>query len=263
MRETNTKLFDDKPREYSGLSRRAETAYSFLDRTSLPEYARIRQMLERWVDRFPPDHQSKIVSRLRHNGSGSAVENRQFDATFFELYLHEFLIGTGDSVVVEPEINHRTPDFQTIERSADGSTIRYFIEATDIDLERGTELEGQWAELLAIDTLNEISSPKYHLFLRTAGALKASPRKSDLKLPFERLVAEADFETLLLASLRADYNIDEAPSATFTSGEWTAQGALIPVLPEFHDDAADFVGIWSKGGRPYRRHWQDKKPVIR
>lgn len=148
---------------------------------------------------------------------------------------------------MEPKVSNRTPDFRAIEKSADGSTISYLIEATDIDLERGTELEGQWAELSAIDALNEISSPKYHLFLWTTGVLKSSPPKSDLKLPFERLVAEADFETLLLASQRENYNFHEAVSATFTSGGWTAKGALIPVLPEHQGDTADFVCIWSKG----------------
>ena len=71
-------LFDDKPRDYADPSLRAESIYAFLDRSSLPEYERVRCMLQRWVDRFPPKHQPEILGQMRHEGSGSRTREKAF-----------------------------------------------------------------------------------------------------------------------------------------------------------------------------------------
>ena len=60
-RSLMVRLFNDKPRDYTEPSRSAESIYAFLDRSSLPEYERMRYMLQRWVDRFPSGHQRKVV----------------------------------------------------------------------------------------------------------------------------------------------------------------------------------------------------------
>ena len=57
------RLFDDKPRDYTAPSLNAEWTYAGLDRSSLPEYKRVRPVLERSVDRYPSEHQSKIVGK--------------------------------------------------------------------------------------------------------------------------------------------------------------------------------------------------------
>ena len=96
------KLFEDKPRDYTKPSLRAETTYSFLDRSSLPEFERVRCMLERWVERLPRKHRQKTVANLRHRAPGSRTDEIQFNAGFFELFLHEFLLGTDGEILVEP-----------------------------------------------------------------------------------------------------------------------------------------------------------------
>ena len=98
-------------------------------------------MLERWVERLPETQQQKTVANMRHKGLGSATDQAQFNAAFFELFLHEFLLGTGGEVQAEPVIDGLTPDYGVAEKLADGSHIAYVVEATDIDLERGTGLE--------------------------------------------------------------------------------------------------------------------------
>ena len=191
------KLFDDKPRDFTKPSRRAESTYAFLDRSSLPEFERVRCMLERWVERLPKEHQQKTVANLRHRAPGSGKDEIQFNGAFFELFLHEFLHGTGGEVLVDPTIDGLTPDFRVTEELAGSSQLTYVVEATDIDLERGTELERDWNELWMIDSLNEISTPDYYLYIHTYGKLESLPRKKRLKRPFENLVKEADYEEAL------------------------------------------------------------------
>ena len=247
MKDAEARLFDCKPRSYYGLSRRAESIYSYLNRTALPEYEKIRDMLERWVDRLPAGKRDDLVGRIRHKGPGFPVEVRNFNAAFFELFLHEFLVGSATSVTLDPEFSGKTPDFEVTECLDDGSNFSYVVEATDINLERGTKLERQWNELTVIDSLDELPIREYSLFLRTRGTLNSTPRLDDVKRPFLELAKETDFEELLTASLREDFNFDDAPSATYEHDSWKVKGSLIPVLPEYHHQADKFVAWWSRG----------------
>ena len=168
-------LFDGKPRDYAEPSLRAESIYAFLDRSSLPEYERVRCMLQRWVDRFPPKHQPEILGQMRHEGSGSRARDKHFYAAFFELFLHEFLCGTGGSVDAQPSIRRRPPDFRVNLKLQNRTEFTYIVEATDIDLESGTSLERDRNELSVFDILNEIPSPDFSLFIETQGKLGINP----------------------------------------------------------------------------------------
>ena len=235
------KLFDNKPRDFTKWSRRSETSYSFLDRSSLPEFERVRSMLERWVGRLPKTHQQETVAKMRHKAQGSAKEQFQFNAAFFELFLHEFLLSTGGEVQVEPIIDRLTPDFRVTEELAGGSQLTYVVEATDIDLERGTKLERDWNELWVIDSLNEIFSPDYCLWIHMDGRLESLPRKKHLKRPFENLLKEAQYEEALLIQQSEEGGLKDLPNASFGHGGWNLVGHLIPVSPEYRGQTEAFV----------------------
>ena len=240
------RLFDDNPRNYTKPSLRAETTYSFLNRSSLPAFERVRRMLQRWVERLSKTHQQKLVSRMRHRSPGSRAYEIQFSGAFFELFLNEFLRGTGGRVEIEPVIDGLTPDFRVTEELAGGSQITYAIEATDFDLERGTNLERDWNELSAIDTLNEISSSDFSLYIQTNGQLEYLPRKRDLKKPFEHLIETANYENALRIAQNHDSDLQDFPKASFCHGGWTVVGHLYPVLPENRGKTKTLVGISPK-----------------
>ena len=247
-RSLMSRLFDNKPRNYTKPARRAETTYSFLDLSSKPEVGRVRGMLERWVERLPKKQQRDTVARVRHNPPGSQQDEIQFNAAFFEVFLHEFLLGTGGEVVVEPMIDGLTPDFGVTEELADGSQLTYLVEAKDIDLERGTKLERDWNELKVLDTLNEISSPDFRLHIRMEGKLESLPRKAHLKRTFEKLLRGAKYEEVLLISQgQQGLNLEHLPSSSFQHGSWTVVGHLLPVLPERRGNTVGFVGVVSMG----------------
>ena len=243
-----SRLFDDKPRNYTKPADRAETTYSFLDRSSKPEFERVRDMLERWIGRLPEKQQRDAVAKMRRNTPGAHKYEIQFNAAFFELFLHEFLLGTGGEVVVEPMINGLTPDFKVTEELADGSQLTYVIEAKDIDLERGTKLERDWNELTVLDTLDEICSPDFRLHIRMEGKLESLPRKANLKRTFEKLLREARYEEVLLVSQgQQGLNLEHLPSASFPHGSWMVTGYLMPVSPERRGKTMGFVGSVSMG----------------
>ena len=242
------RLFDHKHRDFVKPAQRAETTYSFLDRSSKPEFKRIRDMLERWIARLPEKQRRDAVAKMRHKHPGSQKKENQFNAAFFELFLHELLLGTGEEVAAEPIINGKTPDFVVTERLARGGQLNYIVEATDIDLERGTKLERDWNELKALDTLDEIYSPDFRLLVRVDGKLESSPRKPHLKGPFEKLLSGAKYEELLpIAQEQQSLKLEHFPSASFSHGDWKVTGQLWPVSPEHRGKTTGFVGIVSRG----------------
>ena len=161
--------------------------YHFLDRSDLSGFADCRSMLDRWLQRMPPAKQNDIVARIRHNGPGSAQEERDFASAFFEMFLHEFLTGTGGAVTVEPQVGRQTPDFQVDGLNQLGQAFRYIVEAANVDSLRGTELEEQWNEAVALDALDEIKSPDFYLHVETSGQLRSTPPKRALQWPFRQL----------------------------------------------------------------------------
>ena len=242
---TEVRLFDQKARNSTEPSRRAETTYAFLDRSSLPEYGRIRCMLERWVSRLPKAQQKRVVANLRHSIPGSAKEEYRFNSTWFELFMHEFLRGTGGQVEVEPTINKRTPDFRVTEKQGGGRQVDYVLEAKDLDLERSTALERSWNELSAIDALDEIKSVNFILLTETRGRLESSPKKKDIKRPFEELLKDANYEHLLLATEALEFSSMDLPTARFQRGKWCLTGRLYPVSRDSRKSGGRFVGALS------------------
>ena len=242
------RLFDDKPRNYTKPALRAETTYSFLDRSSKPEFNRVRDMLERWVEQLPEKQQRDTVAKMRRNPPGSSEDEIQFNAAFFELFLHEVLLGTGGEVVVEPMIDGLTPDLEVTEELADGSQLTYVAEAKDIDLERGTKLERDWKELSVLDTIDEINSSDFRLDIRMNGKLESAPPRVPLRWKFENLLREAKYDEVLLASQgQGGLNREHLPSASFSHGSWMVTGQLRPVSPEFRGKTMPFVGVVSMG----------------
>ncbi len=205
-------------------------------------------MLERWVERLPEKQRRDTVARMRRDPTGTQQDEIQFNAAFFELFLHEFLLGTRGEVKVEPMIDELTPDFEVTEELADASQLTYVVEATDIDLERGTKLKKNWNELTVLDTLAEISSPDFHLHIRMEGKLESSPRKAQIRQKFEKLLRETKYEEVLRISQgNQGFKLEHLPCASFSHGSWIMAGYLLPVSPEHRGKTMNFVGSVSMG----------------
>jgi hypothetical protein len=93
-------LFQGKPRDNPAIRQAAESTYKFLDRVDDPVSARVRATLNAWFKRFEAHQDHAAVADLR--GRLRAKQSLQFDAAFWELYLHELHARLGFEIAVHP-----------------------------------------------------------------------------------------------------------------------------------------------------------------
>lgn len=221
-------IFDDKPRSYTAPALRTETTFSFYNRSSLPEFAALRSMLERWAARLPSGKQKDIVNRMRHKGQGSGQNETSFNGALLELFLHEFLNGTGGSVTVEPVIENLTPDFGVVENQPNESAVEYVLEAADISTVRGTELEDNKNEQAVLDILDTIYCTDFRMdIVHTEGILTSMPSKQRLLKPFQDLAQSGDTTRI----------------AKFEHRGWSISGRLRSIPEKRRPRKGRFVGI--------------------
>ena len=104
-------------------SRHNEDLYSFLDRSAVPFFKAVRDLIEAWVSRVPGDHRAQLVGSLRSRS------REEFESAFWELYLHEAYTSSGHTVTIHPALPHSSsrPDF-LIESEA----TRFYLEAVRV-----------------------------------------------------------------------------------------------------------------------------------
>jgi hypothetical protein len=74
------RLFDDRERDSRSPAKRAESRFSFLNRTARPYFAPVRALLEEWFAHLPPGVQPGLRERFRKDDAG------QHMGAFWELY---------------------------------------------------------------------------------------------------------------------------------------------------------------------------------
>jgi hypothetical protein len=84
-----------------------ESAYRFLDRVSSAYFSEVRELMQRWLDIFPPEGQEPVAARFQQD------DDSQHLAAFWELYVHACLHGRAE-IRYEPALEHteKRPDFE-------------------------------------------------------------------------------------------------------------------------------------------------------
>ncbi len=113
-------VFDSGTRTYLGHRDHGEPQYAFLNRSGRPPFVAVRQRINDWYSCLCHGLKDGVLHRLR---SGN---DQEFDAAFWELYLHELFTRLGYEITCEPTLpNNRKIDF--LLRRGDGA---FYLEAT-------------------------------------------------------------------------------------------------------------------------------------
>jgi hypothetical protein len=104
-------LFPGRLRTDSGISRASESTYGFLQRVDDRAFERVREVLNCWFERFASSQEATAATDLRRRIE--AKQKGQFEAAFWELYLHEAFSRLGFEISVHPASERGTrPDFE-------------------------------------------------------------------------------------------------------------------------------------------------------
>ena len=145
--ESLSELFPESALNDDVPFREGEPQRSYLLRSTEKRAAEMRSLLESWLGRFPKEGRAELAARLRSR------RNEQFDSAFFELYVHELLMGCGLTSEVHPQVcgSSRRPDFL----ASCKRRPRAYVEAT-VALESSEEERSGNARIA--DLLNVLSS---------------------------------------------------------------------------------------------------------
>ena len=89
-------LFDDHKRSDGSRSKYRETTFGFLDRVESNYFGNVRELLNRWVERYPAEHRAELIQRLRSESSDQHMR------AFWEPYLHELMRSARWHITVHP-----------------------------------------------------------------------------------------------------------------------------------------------------------------
>jgi hypothetical protein len=173
-------LFDAGQRTNSEPAGHSEPRYTFLNRVDTPYFSRVRELLESWLDHYPPEGRKDIVGRFR------SPDDAQMMGSFWELYLHEVVRRMGWRVELHPDVpgtsNH--PDFLV----ATGSE-RFYLEGVIATPATSTERSAERRVNSVYDLIDKVDSPKFFLDVTVVEAGPSSPPVSQLRRDLSRWLA--------------------------------------------------------------------------
>jgi hypothetical protein len=167
-------LFPDQVRTDRLTQYAHESQYVFLQRVQDPVFARVRDLLNGWFERFASSQDEQAIKDLRRRLQ--AKGEGQFNPAFWELYLHELFARLGFEAKVHPDSERGTrPDFELT-----GNGTRFYLEAvapiphySDGDRETASEAT-------VIEYVNASHNPNYYLRLRHLIPGQNTPRKREV-----------------------------------------------------------------------------------
>lgn len=100
-------LFDDRKPVRMEPLQRGESLFQFYDECGRSGYDEFRSIVNGWLAEMPEGERGDLITRMQNGG------DREFRTALCELQVHAFLIRSGYTVVVHPQVPGSTkhPDF--------------------------------------------------------------------------------------------------------------------------------------------------------
>ena len=178
-------IFDDKIRTDSSPKKNSETLYSFLGRTATERYELVRRDINSMLSVYP-DGLSK--NRLIKDFSSD------FEAAFFELFLHNFFKEKGYEVFPEPAFrNSKSPNSKSApDFLAKKDEVEFLLEAKVIKISEPFQSARGINERIAEKIDSNVSSD--HFFLSINSVSKEDGLKHSELVKFLKAVLEDEIK---------------------------------------------------------------------
>lgn len=112
------KIFEDKVRTDLDYAKHLDNIFDFYDRSAKPEFAEVRDIVNKWFESYPIDEKHELKSRFK----------KTFSSAFFELFIYQLFTKQGFKLTTHPKLTHtdKTPDFL-----AEKGDFSFYIEAKE------------------------------------------------------------------------------------------------------------------------------------
>lgn len=158
----------------------------YLNASARPEAGRVRALIDRLLDEYPPTNRDEMVRRLRQR------DDRLHRSASFELLLHGLLLTRGFTVLeIEPQMpGGRSPDF--LAAAPDGR--EFYLEATVAGGEAGTDPGADRRLREVLQALDDVQSPDFFLHLHHRGVPTQPIRLRRLREEVQHFVDGLNYE---------------------------------------------------------------------
>jgi hypothetical protein len=167
-------IFDSGPRNLEGGAVELISQFDYLNASNRAEAERVRVLLDDFLSRYPAVKREVLRDRLR------TIDDIAFEASAFELVLHELMIRNGNVVIaVEPSVagSSKTPDF--LMRARDGT--EFYLEATLATGRSMAEVGAQKRLDQVFKTIQSVPSSDFFLSIFSSGMPAQPVSGKDLK----------------------------------------------------------------------------------
>ncbi len=137
-------------------------AFEYLNTSSRPAAAAVRQLVEDMLSRYPVEHRDQLVARFRLSNDVAHL------GAFFELFLHELLIRSGCTIIaVEPPIEGSNHSQDFLVQAPCGT--RFYLEAATASGRSSASSAEEKRLNAAIEAIDCVESPDFLLGVRYYG----------------------------------------------------------------------------------------------
>jgi hypothetical protein len=187
--------------------------------------------------------------------------NRQFDAAFWELYLHECLFRLGYSVTLHPQMpgTTRRPDFLAV-----GESQRFIIEARAIVSSDADESADRRIRVI-YDALDTIVSPNFFVWIDVQREGTTPPPTRGLRRKLESWLGTLDVDAVS-ATMAQQQDAGALPDFYWQHDGWHISFRAVPKSAQTRGrEGSRPLGIfgggkaeWTDGANPLRKALREK-----
>jgi len=217
-------LFDDIIRDYIGPPKYDEPDFTYLNRSARRLAEKIREILERWFQRYPASEQEELRGRFR-----SPID-RQYQAAFFELWLHELFRRTGCQAQIHPEL--RTGSTKRVDflvTPPDGQ--KFYVEAVVASGRTDSETAVDARLNTFYQSLDNLKCQDFILVIQSPDFSPDTPVPAKVCKAIQRWLSRLDYD-VVQAARATDTDSWNPPEFVFEHEHANVKLVAVPRTPE-------------------------------
>jgi len=214
-------LFENIKRDFKGLRGHTEPLFNYLNRSSRPSMARIRELLESWYSNYPQESRYELRARFR------SPDDIQHKSAFFELYMHALVSRLGYRIETHPVIPAAStrPEFLVYREEIPS----FYLEAT-LAAGPSEETAADKRENAVYETIDRMHSPNFFIGVSVEKSSIKAPPGRKWRTALERWLPTLDPDAVA-ANMKSD-GLEDLPTLKVEEEDWEVTFQAIPKSPQ-------------------------------